>query len=294
MTTVGIPRGRKFGRRLAALGLLLFIASCRVAGVNEISHFAETGTALSDTITVVTWNTEKKDGGELRQALRSLVDRQGADLVFLQECNENLLDLDFIGGYLANSWQYPWPDGDTVGVMTLSRVRPVEIKELPTKYREFFVTAPKVSLITAYPLADGTTLLAVNVHLLVFERWGTMKLRSQLEDLETVIAAHHGPVIVAGDLNTWNHKRLDLVAAMMRRLDLEEVGGISPGRRTGDRGSAFLNWLFGVDKELPLDRIYFRGLAPRSAAVLPSEVSDHQALRVEFAVLPEQTQSTSR
>jgi endonuclease/exonuclease/phosphatase (EEP) superfamily protein YafD len=294
MKMAKLPRSQRFGRRLAALGLLLLIGSCRAEGVDEIAHFADTDAALSDTVTVVNWNTEKKYGDELRHTLRSFVDRQGADLIFLQECHENLRDLEFIGGYLANSWQYPWPDGDAIGVMTLSRVRPIEIQKLPTKYREFFVTAPKVSLVTVYPLADGTTLLAVNVHLLVFERWGTLKLRSQLEDLEAVIAQHHGPVIVAGDFNTWNDKRLDLVAAMMRRLSLVEVGGFAWGRKTGDRGSAFLNWLLGVDDQLPLDRIYVRGLAPLSATVLPSEISDHRALRVEFAVLPEQTESTSR
>jgi endonuclease/exonuclease/phosphatase (EEP) superfamily protein YafD len=46
---------------------------------------------------------------------------------------------------------------------------------MPTRDREFGVTAPKVSLVTEYPLPNGKNLLAVNVHLLNFEVWSIKK-----------------------------------------------------------------------------------------------------------------------
>ena len=42
-----------------------------------------------------------------------------------------------MGGYFAKAWSYPWQDGQTIGVLTLSRVSPVRILPVPTKYREF-------------------------------------------------------------------------------------------------------------------------------------------------------------
>ena len=74
-----------------------------------------------------------------------------------------------------NLWSYPWPGGKTIGVQTLSRVPPVRIQSMPTRYREFVVTAPKVSLVTEYPLPNGEIVLAVNVHLLNFEVWSIKK-----------------------------------------------------------------------------------------------------------------------
>ena len=45
-----------------------------------------------------------------------------------------------------------------------------------------------------------------------------------------------------------------------------------------------LNWLLGIDRTLALDRVYYRGLSPLSATVLPLTSSDHRALQVTFAV----------
>lgn len=282
-----VPRRRILVRgacRQATLLLaLLGIAACRAAGIDELPAGA-TQTTLTNPLTVITWNTEKETGADLRRELASFLDGCAADLVFLQEYSEELSGVVAMGGHFAHGWRYPWPDGTTIGVTTLSPVRPTAVRSLPTTYREFFVTAPKVSLLTTYPLDDGRSLLAVNVHLLIFERWGTLKLRSQLAGLEAAIADHEGPVIVAGDVNTWNERRFELVSATMRRLGLREVAMFDRKRTTGDMGPAFLDWLFGVSDHLPLDRVYYRGLSVRSATVLPSEASDHHALVVDFVL----------
>jgi endonuclease/exonuclease/phosphatase (EEP) superfamily protein YafD len=142
------------------------------------------------------------------------------------------------------------------------------------------VITPKVSLITEYPLPNGKTLLAVNVHLLNFESWEPFMLRSQLEDLERVMAQHEGPMIMAGDFNTWSEVRLALVDDLARKLQLEEITGFPSGRKTGDLDSALLHWVFGVQPELPLDRVYSRGFEAVSVKVLPNDSSDHRPVLV--------------
>ena len=59
-----------------------------------------------------------------------------------------------------------------------------------------------VALATEYLLPDGARLLAVNVHCLNFERWGTLKLRSQLTVLQARLAKHTEPLLLVGDFNT--------------------------------------------------------------------------------------------
>ena len=157
---------------------------------------------------------------------------------------------------------------------------PTRIQPLPSKHKEFFITAPKLSLATVYPLANGQQLLAINVHLLAFERWGTTGIGSQMEDLEALMRDHDGPIVLLGDFNTWSRKRLELVDGVVERLGLTEVTEFEEGRRTGDKDASFLNWLFGIDEELPLDRIYYRGFTHHSAKVLPYDSSDHRAIQV--------------
>jgi endonuclease/exonuclease/phosphatase (EEP) superfamily protein YafD len=138
--------------------------------------------------------------------------------------------------------------------------------------------------VTEYPLTNGQRLLAINVHLLAFERWSTVGIRSQLDDLEAVMQEHDGPIVLVGDFNTWSQKRLDLVQEVVDALNLTEVTDFPTGRRTGDKQTSFLNWLFGIDKQLPLDRVFYRGFTDHSARVLPYDSSDHRAIQVTLVL----------
>ena len=193
-----------------------------------------------------------------------------------------LIKNEEMAGYFANSWKYPWPGGKTLGVVTLSKAAPKRVLAVPSKYREFFVTSPKVSLVTEYHLPGDERLLTLNVHLLNFERWGTMKFKSQLDDLAGIMADHRGPIIMAGDFNTWNKKRLDLVQKLAEKLNLKEVIDFPSGRTTADMASTEFNWLFGIDKNLPLDLVFYRGFKVNSPRILPYESSDHKPLLLEL------------
>jgi endonuclease/exonuclease/phosphatase (EEP) superfamily protein YafD len=105
-----------------------------------------------------------------------------------------------------------------------------------------------------------------------------------LDDLEAVMQEHDGPIVLVGDFNTWSQKRLDLVQAVVEKLSLTEVIDFPAGRKTGDKKTSFLNWLFGIDKELPLDRVYYRGFADHSAKVLTYDSSDHRAIQVTLVL----------
>ena len=269
--------------------IVALISSCRVTGIEQLSRFPAAQTELPAEFTLVNWNVHKGTSPQIRDELRALVRRESPDLLFLQEAKADLYEADpseeaRLGGFLARSWRYPWPRGDTVGVSTLSRVAPRWVESVPTQWRELIVTAPKASLVAEYPVGNGATLLVVNVHCMNFERWGTRKLRSQLADLQRVMARHDGPILLAGDFNTWNQRRLALIDKLANDLRLREVEDFDGQRMTGARRWRCANWLLGIDKELPLDRVYYRGLVPGGATVLGYESSDHKALRVTFSV----------
>ncbi len=269
--------------------LFLIIAltlSCRGQGADQIAEFSKAEQVLPASFTVVNWNAQKGHNEQFLADLKSLLEQEKPDIVFLQEAKADLYQPEEMGGYFAEGWSYPWPGGQTVGVLTLSRVAPIRFQPVPTKYREFGITAPKVSLVTEYPLPTGKSLLAVNVHLLNFERWSVQKISHQLEELKTIMAIHSGPIIMAGDFNTWNQKRLNLVKRITADVNLKEVTDFPAGRTTGDQDSELLNEFLGVDKNLPLDRVFFSGLKPTDARILDYRSSDHTPILVRLTTFP--------
>ena len=269
--------------------LILLVAltiSCRGTGATQVAEFSEQDQFLPASITVVNWNIQKGRHPQFLKDLKLLLEQEVPDIVFLQEVTADLFEPEQMGGYFAESWSYPWPGGEASGVMTLSRIPPVWIQSVPSKYREFGVIAPKVSLVTEYPLLNGENLLAINVHLMNFERWSIKKLKHQLEDLKAIMASHSGPIVMAGDFNTWNQKRLQLVKEITHDIKLKEVTDFPHGRTTGDTQSEFWNEVLGVEKNLPLDRIFFLNFKPTSARVLSYDTSDHKPIVVKLILQP--------
>ena len=258
--------------------------SCRAKGTSQVAEFSADNRTLPASITVVNWNSQKGDHPQFARDLTALLEREQPDIVFLQEATTDLLLPDQMGGYFAKGWHYPWPGGGATGVLTLSRVPPMRIEPVPTRYGELATGVPKVSLVAEYPLANGQSLLTINVHLLNFERWSTRKIGHQLAELKSIMARHTGPILMAGDFNTWNQKRLDLVKKITRDLRLQEVTDFPEGRKTGGRKSDIWNGVLGVDKDMPLDRVFYFGLRPRSARVLDVHSSDHRPILVKLEV----------
>jgi len=269
---------------LVVILTITLTTACRATGVKPLLPLAGEQSSLPPYITLVSWNVHKQRDARLPADLHAVLQRQRPTLIFLQEATAELLASPLMPGYFAPSWHYPLRDGSATGVLTFSPVAPLHSEGIPTRWREVFLATPKMALATEYPLPDGTRLLAVNVHCLNFERWGTLKFGAQLAALKALMATHKGPILLAGDFNTWNQRRLQLVTALARELQLTEVGEFSGALTTGDHQSTVVNWLLGIDRTLALDRVYYRGLSPLSATVLPLTSSDHRALQVTFAV----------
>lgn len=277
---------KRIGLGVFLVLLVVLAVSCRGKETVQVAEFSDQIQTLPSSITIVNWNVQKGKNPRFATDLQLILEREQPDIVFLQEARVDLLEPEKMGGYFAEGWSYPWPGGKTIGVLTLSRVPPVRAERIPTKYRELGVTAPKVSLVTEYPLPNGEILLSLNVHLLNFEIWSTRKITHQLDDLKKIMAAHEGPIVMAGDFNTWNQKRLNLVKEITRDVKLKEVTDFPEGRTTGDTRSEWWNQALGVDKDLPLDRVFFTGFDPTAARVLDYESSDHWPILVKLELQP--------
>ncbi len=127
--------------------------------------------------------------------------------------------------------------------------------------REPIVGLPKMTLRLVYPFA-GTRLCVINTHAINFTRLKPFEKTLQL--IAQLISGFDGPVLVAGDFNTWSPSRIRILQKAARQWGLSEVA-FTPDTRT-----RYLSH--------PVDYLFVRGLTLQQAEVLPLHSSDHRPL----------------
>ena len=221
-----------------------------------------------DAIRLVTWNIHKQSDRGWQGDLRRFSDR--SDLVLLQEtvldpALEKIIHAEGLRFVMASSFI---ESGTDIGVMSASRVPAVA--NCTQRFVEPLLRIPKSAVISWFPLEGRQqTLAVVNVHAINFSL-SLGAYREQLEAIGHALAHHRGPVIVAGDLNTWTDSRAQAVRDLATRLGLTEV------RFTPDARSHF----FGHE----LDHIYVRDLATVAAHATIVTSSDHNPVAATLRV----------
>lgn len=158
--------------------------------------------------------------------------------------------------------------GEATGVVTGGTVQPFQSEYLRTPNNEPVIKTPKVTGIGVYHVAGiSLPLLVLNIHGINFVN--NLAFESQiLQNLERV-KTHTGPVIYAGDFNTWNAARKNFLITKASELGLE----------------ASVLAIDGVPKPI-LDHILTRGITVESGRTLEEITSsDHKPLAVLLKVL---------
>jgi endonuclease/exonuclease/phosphatase (EEP) superfamily protein YafD len=193
---------------------------------------------------------------------------RGSDVILLQEAYlseelRNTLSSAKSNWNLATSVRYY---GRESGVLTASEIAPEVI--CIHRFDEPLLNTPKTSLFTRFSMLPRQPyLVIVNVHAVNFTM-DSDAYQNYWQELEMILESHDGPLIVAGDFNTWNAERLAIVAMAARRLKLQPV------RFEPDRRSRFFGQV--------VDHVYYRGLVPSNAVVHEVATSDHNPIKVNF------------
>ena len=219
-------------------------------------------------IRLLSWNIHKQSDPGWQRDLREFGERN--DLVLLQESVldpplRNVIDGEGFRWVMASSFL---ESGIDIGVLTASRIAPVA--NCTQRVVEPLLRIPKSAVISWFPLQGRRdTLAVVNVHAINFSL-SLGAFRAQFAAIGDALERHEGPVIVAGDLNTWTDARADAVRNLARRLHLTEV------RFAADRRSHF----FGHE----LDHIYTRDLATVASFATVVKSSDHNPVAATLRV----------
>lgn len=224
--------------------------------------------ALGDEMEIISWNIQKTSNRNWQQDLTALSD--SASLIFIQEAVLHAdisgsvpvdLHSEFAPGYRRGKLQ--------TGVMTFSTSSPTVACDL--SINEPWLRTPKATGIARYKLAEREEhLLVVNLHAVNFA-FGLKSYQKQFSALNEHLEEHSGPVILAGDLNTWSNKRQQWVNEFMVRHGMNPVS-FEPDYRSKVFGKA-------------LDHIYVRGLEAHSAKAIRVDSSDHNPLKVRLRLI---------
>jgi len=219
---------------------------------------------------VLSWNAHKGADSGWQADLLSFAGK--VDFVLLQEASLDQRLLRLLDR-LNREWLMgvAFQKGATdIGILSAGKVP--ALAYCSQRSPEPLIFIPKVALAAIYPLAGmNRELLVVNVHVVNFTLDNEV-VRQQIEALQGLIREHAGPVIIAGDFNTWSKSRSDVVAAEMKKLGLQPVS-FSPDNRV-----EFFDHT--------VDAVYYRGLEVTEASSYPVRSSDHNPLEVHFKLAP--------
>ncbi len=219
------------------------------------------------------WNIFKGSGGEHFYNDFRLLSFQ-SDVLMLQEALLSQRSISYLsppGFQAVHGASYERADALRDGVMTVARVGPQgEPCRFLCKYPEPVLKTLKAALVTFYPLSDHPwPLMVVNLHATLFR--SVKRAEEELDHLLTRLPTHRGPMIFAGDFNTFTPAYFRAVEQKLASIGLRYVPIPNDPRRTLDN----------------LDQLFVRGLEVLEVS-LDTRVrsSDHFPIRATLRIAP--------
>ncbi|EJG0647770.1 TPA: endonuclease/exonuclease/phosphatase family protein [Vibrio parahaemolyticus] len=226
--------------------------------------------ALDDNgeLNLLVWNIYKQNRANWQSELELF--SAGKQLLLLQEASmtDSFKQWLVDGSWVSNQVSAFKALGSGAGVISIAQKQPIKACAYTSK--EPWLRLPKSALYSQYRLSNGESLAVINVHAINFTV-GTEEYTSQLSALETLLKQHSGPIVFAGDFNSWSEYRITAMKQALREANLREVQ-FSPDHRT--------QFITG----LPLDHVFYRGLTLKNAKAPQSDASDHNPLLVAFTL----------
>ena len=179
----------------------------------------------SGNLKIMIWNMAEKSDKFWKKEILSF--SKDVDLILLQEIAMDdhqvfsFFESEvFHGFHMAFSFIRLKKNKKT-GVAIGSKAKPSSFSFTRSDKELLYRTPKNISFATFELCRGDCNVLVVNAHMLWLSFFDAY--RRQLEDIKQIVQVHEGPVIVAGDFNTWNGKRVNLMKHYMELLGLSKV-----------------------------------------------------------------------
>lgn len=215
---------------------------------------------------LLVWNIQKAESGKKWQSdFRHLAINN--DIILLQEGYQNNTYNNTINTFSQMLWLFATSfiyQGFETGVAIGTKIRPIQTQWLRSPGREPLLNSPKMSILSHFNIKNShQKLLIANIHGINFV--GNNTFEEQINQVLEVLEKHQGPIVFAGDFNTWNSSRFTFLKTKTQSIGLKEID-------------------FKEDpRYLKLDYVFYRQLIPEESKILSSiDSSDHYPITINF------------
>ena len=222
-------------------------------------------------LNILCWNVAKLTKNKsFNQFFNQLIKDEKIDYIILQEVKSEIIyNSDFFKDFSFILSANIQTKKHIYGVMNGFKIFCQSKQNLLTSKKELKLATHKSVLITKHTL-NNKEILVVNVHALNFVFFSDFKY--ELVKLKEILKNYNGALIVAGDFNTWNRKRVSFLKEFCTELFLEEVSY----NQSDNIKKVFKN---------SIDYIFFRGLNLRYSKVIDTnKISDHNPIVASFTI----------
>ncbi|MES2768464.1 MAG: endonuclease/exonuclease/phosphatase family protein [Bdellovibrionota bacterium] len=224
-----------------------------------------------ENLKLLVWNVYK--GGKPGVYADLDILTQNSDLALLQEGHLSKAFLNLACSRQEMNWKmarnFIDDKGIFAGVLTAGRANPDDFFYLKSPNTEPFSDVHKMTLVNLYDIPEtGEKLMVLNVHGINFVPQGFFE--NQINMVAETIKGHTGPILFAGDFNTYTTGRTEFLLKTMKSLGLKhaEVKG-------NEYSGLFV-----------LDHLFYRGFKITKTEVLHDvTTSDHKPLYFELKLL---------
>ena len=229
---------------------------------------------VPDSFALLSWNiykTNHKYPGVFNQFIRRIDRHCAINFYCLQEAkyaDSTFFPLPGFSLHFAANLQLK---SHAYGVMTASNVYSHYAESILSKKTEFLFKTHKSSLANHYTFSDKKPLIIINVHAINFKN-----ARIYAEEIKQlydyILPFTNTAIVIAGDFNSWNKRRRDLVNGFCGSLGLTLVHF-----EDQHRIKKFAKY--------PLDLVMYKNLDCQLAvAVDGHKISDHNPLLLKFTI----------
>jgi endonuclease/exonuclease/phosphatase (EEP) superfamily protein YafD len=225
---------------------------------------------MPETFALLCWNVHKNNRKikRFKPYLKELIENEKIDILLFQEAhfrdNTSCIFPELTYDAAANLELM----NEFYGVLTASKTESKKAQAYLSQGREIFMGSHKSFLLSLYTFKDGVELLILNVHAINFRE--NRHYHQELEMFLELMSRHKGPMIIAGDFNSWNKNRMNRLNDIKEKLGLNAV----PFTKI-DRVKSFMG--------NQLDFIFYRGIELLDFRVIKEhKLSDHNPLLVRF------------
>ena len=232
----------------------------------------------------LSWNIHKEvnDVNWKNDFIKIVRDNKNPNIILLQEVSLEMNIIEILKDDLEMGWEfapnlYQEKYGAYSGVLTASSIKPTMVKPALSNGTEPFTKTRKAVLFTKYNLGLASfELLVVNIHGINF-KIDLDEFKDQISYVAGAVMEHDGPVIMAGDFNTWSEDRLKHLYKIVKELELVKI-------KFGSK-SDYVKTIFGN----PLDHIFISKeklevVKGSQDVILDIKSSDHYPLFVELRI----------